>query len=330
VGNQNQTERAKFEARKGKEVAVDYFLYSCLETERTTKQFIEEGGKEISWPELANQKSGELTGTLADSKLKDLLREMTMWYRDNHPEMSASLPLDHEQLLKVSPGLTALNKNFTTLYQLKTGDAIPTFEASVGNNMIWEDIDEVVGIFFESYKHLFIRYIIWSHGASPDEAFVPGSRPPIGKYAPRLPRNNDRDRGGNSRGGNQRNDRGPRNGNAKNDRGPKGNSRNDRPRPGAANKKNDRGPRGSNRNDRPRPQRSAEETAKIEASALKDVTAAIGQLNGEKAKDEVILKPANSFYRRLQHQKAVELGFDSFSVGEGKDRAVRIARKEGE
>jgi predicted RNA-binding protein Jag len=44
----------------------------------------------------------------------------------------------------------------------------------------------------------------------------------------------------------------------------------------------------------------------------------------------VILKPNNSFYRRLQHQRAVELGFDSFSVGEGPDRSVRIARKDEE
>jgi len=42
----------------------------------------------------------------------------------------------------------------------------------------------------------------------------------------------------------------------------------------------------------------------------------------------VTLKPTNSFYRRIQHQQIVESGYHSFSVGEGPDRAVKVARKE--
>lgn len=326
MSNQEKnTERSKFEAKKGKEVAIDYFLYSCLETERTTKEMVESGtGQKISWPELQGQSAENLSGIFAEKKLKDLLREMTMWYRDNYPALSQSKALDHEVLLDVAEPLTALNKDYTSLYNLKINEDIPSFEASVGNNTIWEDIEEVLSIFFGSYKHLFIRYVIWSHGASPDEVFVPGSRPPIGKFAPRIQRD---DRGssarGNSRsggggGGNSKDNRGDRNGNRSSKPAPKGNERNPKSR--------DR-----NRPTNNKPQRSKEDTAKIEASALKDVTEAISKLDGKNGKeslDEIILKPANSFYRRLQHQRAVELGFDSFSVGEGKDRSVRIARKE--
>jgi predicted RNA-binding protein Jag len=41
----------------------------------------------------------------------------------------------------------------------------------------------------------------------------------------------------------------------------------------------------------------------------------------------VKLKPTNSFYRRVQHQKIVDSGFESSSVGEGADRAVQVTRK---
>jgi predicted RNA-binding protein Jag len=43
--------------------------------------------------------------------------------------------------------------------------------------------------------------------------------------------------------------------------------------------------------------------------------------------EEVFLKPVNSFYRRIQHQYAVDKGFESCSVGEGNERGVKVAKK---
>ena len=61
-----------------------------------------------------------------------------------------------------------------------------------------------------------------------------------------------------------------------------------------------------------------------------DVYKAVRNLQKDSELEEVVLKPANSFYRRMQHEKAMEAGFKSFSVGEGQDRAVRLARNEDE
>jgi predicted RNA-binding protein Jag len=43
--------------------------------------------------------------------------------------------------------------------------------------------------------------------------------------------------------------------------------------------------------------------------------------------EEVFLKPMNSFYRRIQHQYAVDKGFESCSVGEGNERGVKVSKK---
>ncbi len=63
-------------------------------------------------------------------------------------------------------------------------------------------------------------------------------------------------------------------------------------------------------------------------AALAEVDQAIAQLRSDTSVEEVMLKPTNSFYRRIQHQKIVDAGFHSFSVGEGPSRAVKVARKD--
>jgi predicted RNA-binding protein Jag len=60
---------------------------------------------------------------------------------------------------------------------------------------------------------------------------------------------------------------------------------------------------------------------------LREVDDALGKLREDSSLQSVKLKPTNSFYRRVQHQKIVDSGFESSSVGEGADRAVKVTRK---
>jgi spoIIIJ-associated protein len=50
-------------------------------------------------------------------------------------------------------------------------------------------------------------------------------------------------------------------------------------------------------------------------------------LDQNAGEESVTLKPQNSFYRRLQHQKIVDSGFHSESTGEGKERTVVVYRR---
>ncbi len=132
------------------------------------------------------------------------------------------------------------------------------------------------------------------------------------------------DRGGNDRGGNDRGgprpDRGaPRNDRGGNDRGGNDKFRNDRNQSQSqGGGKFDRGPRflDSNKGHNP-----AEE-----ADAMQDVKSAIQTLQSSPDMQDYLLKPTNSFFRRMQHQEVAAAGFSSHSEGEGKDRALKILR----
>jgi hypothetical protein len=80
----------------------------------------------------------------------------------------------------------------------------------------------------------------------------------------------------------------------------------------------DRGERGSGR-----PSAPASSEAQLQ-DALQEVHSATAALKQNPGMGEIALKPNNSFIRRQQHSLAVELGFDTESRGEGRDRGVVI------
>ncbi|NDE18108.1 hypothetical protein EBZ80_24635 [bacterium] len=59
---------------------------------------------------------------------------------------------------------------------------------------------------------------------------------------------------------------------------------------------------------------------------MAEVDKAVELLNSDANLAFVDLPPTNSFQRRKQHHAVMEHGFKSSSVGEGKDRAVRVSR----
>ena len=78
------------------------------------------------------------------------------------------------------------------------------------------------------------------------------------------------------------------------------------------------------RGDRQAPNSAPQASEKQLEDALKEVHKAIAALKVNPNLGEVALKPTNSFIRRQQHSLAVELGFDTESRGEGRDRGVVI------
>ncbi len=83
----------------------------------------------------------------------------------------------------------------------------------------------------------------------------------------------------------------------------------------------DRAPRHNSRDTAPR--QSSEE--QVEAG-LAEAQTAIAALQSDKKIMEVPLAPANSFIRRAQHSLIVEMGFETESRGEGRDRCVHVIR----
>lgn len=317
---------------RGKEVPMDYFLYSCLEHERTAQAVRGDDVDETGWPVLASYIADTSSDTeFASMPLAGLLTRLCAWYRDTYEALTEIRVIDYESLLEVVEPLVRLNKDISLLYKTRTGEDLPDYEGSVGNNKFWDDIISTVGEYFRNHAHLYVRYIQWSHAAIEEEDFIPGDRPPVGRFAPRYsssrppsdgPRGGGRpERGGrDGRSGGRGNDRRPPRGDARPPRG----DRNDRGDRGGD--RGDRGPRRDKRGGEGRKHRE-DVDAKLMDEAMAEVDRAIESLRSDESMDEVLLKPQNSFYRRIQHQKIVDSGYHSFSVGEGPDRAVRVARR---
>ena len=350
--NNKSSFKQKVIDNRGKEVPMDYFLYSCLETERTSQSV--RGEDEVyGWPVLAAYLSNPASDSeFASMPLAGLLTRMTAWYRDTYPALANIRVIDYESLLEIVEPLVDFNRDVSLLYKARTGEDLPDFEGSVGNNKYWDDIISTVAEYFRNNGHLYVRYIQWSHAAVETENFHTGDRPPVGRFAPGFSRpapsggsrggregNDRRPERGPPRGGSDRNagggggrDRGPGGPQNAGPRGPSnGNMRNpprgDRPQ-GDRPPRGDRGPRQEGRGGGGGDRKHREDVdTKLHDEAMAEVDRAIESLRTDESMDEVLLKPQNSFYRRIQHQKIVDMGYHSFSVGEGPDRSVRVARR---
>ncbi|MBM4250918.1 MAG: hypothetical protein FJ146_03030 [Deltaproteobacteria bacterium] len=320
------TKKQRVIAARGQEVNVDYFLFSCLEQERLERAQ-GAGTPPLQWPGLT---SGATQQAEVTQPFESLVSELCQWYSDRFPELTSNRKIDHEQLVEVVPAFVAMCRDLADLFKIKSDQNLPALPVAAGiDRSPWDAIEGAIRRFFSSNSHLFLRYLSWAHGAERVEEFVPGSRPPVGKYAPPpLPRSGSRDaRTGRSdrlSGSKGKGDRG-----GKHEK-PEFRTRNERPsRPDRDRQRpfknhKEQGPQQEHKR---RPRKSDEETAKLTDKAMAEVNQAIATLRSDSSVQEITLLPTNSFYRRIQHQEIVDAGFVSNSVGEGADRAVKITRK---
>jgi hypothetical protein len=73
--------------------------------------------------------------------------------------------------------------------------------------------------------------------------------------------------------------------------------------------------------------RSPEELQRLTEQITQEVEHNIRILQKNSRRPGIRLKPQNSFFRRIQHMAAIELGYETESVGEGRDRSVYIKNK---
>ena len=331
--------RERFRAAATKEVVLDYFLYSCFEYEKAK-------GENAFLPRYPQRPAA---GTDWDESLRNMLQ----YYKGAYSALGKATLMNHELMEDLLPAFVTMAKDFREIVQAATGEPVPPFKSNAGAVQVpfWAKAHAMIVSEFPDHGKFLLRYLEWTHGFFEEEKYEPGSRPPVGKYAPSYRerhgtappprggsggpgRGGDRgpprggDRGPPRGGGGDRGPRsdGPRDGGRGRDgggrSGPGGPSgpRHDRPR-GAGHDGRQDSP-GRDRPDRDRPEKSE----KLEAEAFKEVSDGIQFLKDNPGQREFALKPANSYYRRLQHQTAVEQGFNSRSAGEGNDRTVVISK----
>jgi hypothetical protein len=273
----------------------------------------------------------------ASLELKALMSRMCLWYAAQYPEMVEEIPLDHEVLNQIVVPFMKFTLDLADLVLLKTEKSLPSHNADTEESKaLWTLIAAVLKEEFPGYHGYFIRFLKWAFADVEPQEFEPGSRPPVGKNMPNF-RSHGAPQGGPS-GGHQR---GPQGGGGHrpqhqqgggHQRGPQGGGQN-RDRDQRGNRDNNRDRNNNNRNNnhsnKPKfgggggPNQQAD--AETEKQALASVDEAISKISAGTV-EEVFLKPMNSFYRRIQHQYAVDKGFQSCSVGDGNERGVKVSK----
>jgi len=142
------------------DVNIDYFLYSCYEHEQTLLSLKQEE-RLRGWDELGSV----LESSKEELNLRDLLFNLINWYKGKYPVLLTKKKLNIEELNDITDPLCTLNHDIDTLYEFKCDEKIPPFEASVGNNRIWDHIKEAMTTHFPEHGLLYTRYIEWRHSS---------------------------------------------------------------------------------------------------------------------------------------------------------------------
>ncbi|MCX6126117.1 MAG: hypothetical protein NTV34_15395 [Proteobacteria bacterium] len=345
--------KERIELARGKNIPIDHFLYACLEHERTQRaQFgddLPSGGR---WPLMVGATSENPPGDFGTQTIKVLMNRICGWYAAQYPDIVEEIPLDHDVLNHVVAPFMNFTLDLVDLVLLKTSTSLPSHNADTEESKaLWAEITLVLKESFPGYHGYFIRFLKWAFADIEPEEFEPGSRPPVGKNMPNFramanaqnhsaqqsqqdrsqrpqggrPQSGRQHGGGqggrpqgggqgggyrdNNRGGGGQGGRDQNRGGQQGDRGNGPNRQFQKPRHG--------GPQGGGQG-----QQADAETEKLALAAVDDAMNKI-QTGGT---DEVFLKPMNSFYRRIQHQYAVDKGFQSCSVGDGNERGVKVSK----
>ncbi|MGE0171468.1 MAG: R3H domain-containing nucleic acid-binding protein [Oligoflexales bacterium] len=316
-------------------VSMDYFLYSCYELEKMAKSTQEILNGEKRWPLAVGRAQPPQKGS---ENIFSLLSETLEWYKTQFPELVQQKTLTFAILADAVSASVMIEKDLEFLQERYARSAIPSIrlnDEKTHNEPFWMSIKDCLQEALPNLEPFFLRYLHWCYSEEANGLEI-GDRPPVGQFDPysrrgggmrgRTGGGRDGGRGGPSRdggrggqardGGRGRGDRGDRGG-----RGGRDGERGDRGGRGRGDRDRDRGPR--------RPPGDEKTDAQYQAEALADVDNAIQQLNGDSNLNEVKLKPRNSFYRRIQHQKVNDAGFESTSVGEGAKRTLVVTRAKG-
>ena len=338
------TMKERVELQRGRNVPIDYFLFTCLEHERTqraTAAAAGEGADEVvlnkgRWPIMVGATLETLPGELKSMDLKGLMGRMSLWYAAQYPEMVEETPLDHIMLNNIVEPFMKFTLDLADLVLLKTGTALPAHNAETDESKeVWATISVVLKEEFPGYYAYFDRVLRWAFADVEPEEIEEGSRPPVGKNMPNFrgnrqpqgggPQHRGQHGGGGGGGGHRGQQggghRGQHGGGQHGGRGDRSNHRGGdgqrgRHQGGGHNGRHGGGGGGHN-------QQADAETEKLALASVDDAMAKI--TSGEV--EEVFLKPMNSFYRRIQHQYEVDKGFESCSVGEGNERGVKVSKK---
>ena len=292
--------KSEYQKLSGKDVTPERFLFCCYEVSKHLKEVDINFKNTNLWPGF---EAGGFEAENIDADINNLCE----WYGKNQTSLKNSQPVDFDSMWHICVQLAHLEKDLSDLVKISTGEVIEDHlldEAELEG--VWKTFKEALFASIPSLAEKAWRYYMWAYGITPPKEQVNLSEvPPVGRFARRD--NRFKKQGAQSRDRNQNKSR----------RHPNQKDRNN------GDKKNRQNFRDRNRPYDKKKHNSQDKAKEQEVVGL--VGEAISAL--KKGNESVTLSPQNSFFRRIQHKYANDQGFTTESVGEGKERAVKIFSK---
>jgi hypothetical protein len=308
-----ETVKEQYLAREGQVVSKERFIFACYEAQNHLSKIDGSFKKEFEWPELDHS-----TVEAFNSRLERMLA----WHYSNHAVFHNHKTMDLASLTYLSIQLAHLEKDFKRLCaqsgMLEDKNGRPV---QIALNELTASIKK---IFSNTLTDYITSYFNWIY-TKPKMTVVDFDQvPPVGRYAKmvihsRAHKTHAEPLLDQAQATPKTNQRPPEAKNHEKNTSPSA-QRDFGNQPGG--KRDSRPDRGAYRDRKP----EAEKNPAQEAATLSLVDDALKLLQTDSSLNEVVLEPQNSYYRRLQHQRAVDAGFLSDSIGEGKERAVKISR----
>lgn len=316
-----------YDKKKGKEVSLDHFLFVCHDTSKQLSELDHRRGGGY-WPGLQED--------LSELALGDGIAQMVAWYKHKHPHLSHKGAMDVAKVVHVAKSFAYFEKDFKCLVKLKTGECLEDhlldqYELTPP----WTYLKKSLTDSLHQVGSKIWTYFIWAYGISPPSEVVQMSEvPPMSRFRyNQAPQHNQFQ----SRSFNQL---APHKSPPKKKRfaeetnynslsmtqppqhihPPQGQKSSAKSNQHWAAQKNLKG----NNKSHKKYSAKADKIKKKEVLALVDK--AVDELEQAQMK-EIGLAPQNSFYRRIQHQYIVDLGYKSKSYGDDQNRAVKIIRR---
>lgn len=217
------------------------------------------------------------------------LPRMTAWYRQNFPVLKANDPLTFANFYFYLPVIIDYIAEARRLWELTHDKPPPVYD---DKDSFWAGLLTLLQTEI-SYGHLVIPYLHWRYGEK-KAVSIPADQIPPNPFAERRSFSDRRGSG---------------------DRKERRSRKEFSERKGRV-----------NRHDIPAHQ-DVRVTTNLTVEMTNEIQEAVTLMKKNDGHPGVILKPANSYYRRLQHKMVSNMGFTSVSVGTSREnRSVKIVR----
>lgn len=297
--NANFSIKAEYEKQAGKDVSSERFLYCCYEISKHIKAGDISFAKIRCWPGLEGS-------DLVEAQLDTNISNLCKWFKSNHPVLATKKAIDFDTMWHICLSLSQLEQAFSTVVQKSTGEIPEEHILDEGDlTGVWCFYKKALDKYLPEISEWAWNYYVWAYGITPPKEEVNISEiPPVGRYSRRNPTRTDN-----------------RNNSSRSTYGKRDQKKYSKDRDNFKNK--------NDRKKGPRPGRNSNQAnAEKEKAVLNLVDSALTEL--KKGKKEIVLAPQNSFFRRIQHKHANDLGYETESIGEGRQRAVKIFKSQSD